>query len=62
MKTGLRGHCFPSLEYTPEKRIDSVGISCYNKNTGTKKVLKRSAPILGCLLPQIPNVPHILSY
>ena len=30
----------PSLEYNPEKCVDVLGISCYNKNSGTKKSIK----------------------
>ena len=32
---GSGARVIPSLEYTPEKSIDFLGISCYNKNPGT---------------------------
>ena len=41
------GRVYPSLEYTPRKSIDFLGISCCNKNPGTKKVFKCCTPIFG---------------
>ena len=34
------------LEYTPEKGIDFLGISCFKKNPKAKQVLKCSIPTL----------------
>ena len=45
----LFGDIVPGLEYSPAKSIDFLSISCCNKNTGTKQVLKCSTPMLGSL-------------
>ena len=37
----------PSLECTPEKSIDCLGISFWDENTGTNQVSLCSTPILG---------------